>query len=248
MNNLIKGEFFKIRKNLNIKLYITIILISSIIFCGYFQICIQKNPQSFHNISGIRIFYSLLSSVVYQNFLYALIAAIFICKDFQNQTINKIFTFGYKRIEILLSKFFVYLIICIVTFYAFTLFSTIIFSLFHGFGEDLNTGFILILLKSILVNILGIITISSITFFISILSRKSILTIISPLIIFIIFMNIANVKSFIISNLLPFNLVIDALNNKVRLIDFIYLLISCIITTTLSLYLSNHHIKKLEFK
>ncbi|WP_368490930.1 ABC transporter permease [Clostridium sp. BJN0013] len=208
----------------------------------------QRKPESLNNISGSSILYLLLTAVAWENFLFAIVAAIFVCRDFENETINMTFTYGYSKIKVLLSKFLVYLVGSAAILYIFIFSSTIIFSILYGFEKDLNIYFILTILKSILVNMLGITAISSITFLISILTRNSVLTIISPFFILFVAICISNFNNPIISNLLPFNLVINAIINHVKFIDLFKLLILCLLTIIFCIYVSNLHLKRIEFK
>ncbi len=248
MKYLIKGEFFKLRKSKGVKLLLILILISSIIFCCYYKICMLKKTDISNNVTGSSIFYSLLAGVVYENFIASILAAIFISKDFENKTINMTFTYGYSKTKIILSKLIVYLLSSIIIIYIFILSSTILFSIFFTFGEKFTMYFLVISFKCIVANILGIITISSITFTIAILTRNSIFTIISPIIIFFIYMCIGAVHNPIVANLLPFDLVINALINHVNFIDVLKLIISCTLTVLICIYTSSYYFKKLEFK
>lgn len=100
----------------------------------------------------------------------------------------------------------------------------------------------------ILVNILGIVTVSTITFTIAMITRNSILTIISTIILMFIYMLISTSTNIVVVNLLPFNLVINALNNHVQFNDIVYLLISLVLTMSTTFYICNKFLNKKEFK
>lgn len=248
MNSLIKGEFFKLKKSRSFKLILIFSLLCSAIFYFYYLISIQKTHKDLNNFSGTSIFYLLLSGLVYENFFSSLIAASFVSKDFEKQTINLSFTYGYSRLNILISKLIVYIIATTLTLYLFIFSCTALFSISYGFGSELTLYCIFMMLKSLIINFLGILTLSTITFLIALITRNSIITIISPFIILLIYYCINISSNMIVSNLLPVNLVINAIINHVTFIDILKLIISFCFTSIFSISLCNIFIKKIDLK
>lgn len=248
MKNLIKGEFFKLKKSKGIKFTVLLTLISSILLFLYIELSLTRKSGEFTNLGGIDILHELLGANLWGNFLFALVAAIFIVRDFEKQTINITFTYGYKKLNILVSKFLVYSLASIVLWWEFIIISTLCFTVLHGFGVNLNMSTLLFLFKITFISILCSIATTSITFTIGIITRNSICTLISPIIICIIYNYISGINNPIISNLLPFDLLINVLGEFSTRNDVILSVCSSILTTVIMLLISNLYLRKKEFK
>jgi ABC-type transport system involved in multi-copper enzyme maturation permease subunit len=246
MKNLIKGEFFKLKKSKGVKAAILLVLIASIALCGYIELCKKLKPGDHIEAEGIAILFQLLSAIVYVNFLSFIMAVVLIVMDFEKQTINMTFTYGYSRFQILLAKFIIYSIGVVILEGIFIGALTLWCTILYGFGEKLNIIGTIHILKFILIDILCSIAIASITFIISIVTRSVILAIISPIAVLLLYSISVNIP--IICNLLPINLLRKFYENSGSSTDAILFIISSILAIIISIVLSNLYLRKKEFK
>lgn len=249
MNNLLKGELFKIKNSRVGKLLIFVPIIASILTFLYLFISTEANSKISNNtFTGIAIFYGLTSGILYETILSAILASSFVCSDFSNGTINLSLTYGYSRFKVLLSKLVVFLIANMFMNTLFIFITTTFCSVAYGFGEELSIYCIWLLIKNLFANCLGTITISTIIFFIAILCKHVIAVLVLPIFFFFIYALTTSFTDPVIPNLLPCNLVINAINNSCSFLDIIKILISCIVTSTICIYLSYIYIRKVDFK
>ncbi|WP_162267906.1 ABC transporter permease, partial [Clostridium botulinum] len=108
MSNLIRGEFYKLRKS---KYFIGIILLT--LFVSYFLLkhfyaTSVRNP-SLELQNGMYSIEYAFEYIPLTSFIFSLFAGEFVARDLKNN-ISKSFIYGYKRSEVILSKLIVFII------------------------------------------------------------------------------------------------------------------------------------------
>jgi hypothetical protein len=104
MSNLIRGEFYKLRKSRYFIWGIFLALVSAFFMISYCNDNIHKltgaNPQI---LSGMYSIYYPFTCIIFTSFIFSLLAGEFIAKDLKNN-ISKSFIYGYKRSEVILTR------------------------------------------------------------------------------------------------------------------------------------------------
>ncbi|GAA0076100.1 hypothetical protein UT300005_04780 [Clostridium sp. CTA-5] len=188
MNNLIRGEFYKLIKS---KYFIWMIILSLVF--GFFLMCqwdtdVQR-LQEVHQerMNGLYAITYALQYIISTIFIIALIAGEFIAKDFKNSNISKSFSYGYSRSKVILSKLIVFIIFCLFLELIYILVLVGYVSYNSGFCNVLNLNTILYLFRISSVGVMYILSIICIIGMIAIITKSNLYTIISPILLFIIF-------------------------------------------------------------
>ena len=110
MSNLIRGEFYKLRKSRYFIGLIFLSLVAAFFMMSYYDDNVNRltgtNPEV---ASGMYSIYYPFTCIIFTSFIFSLFAGEFIAKDLKNN-INKSFSYGYKRSKIILSKLIVFII------------------------------------------------------------------------------------------------------------------------------------------
>lgn len=153
MSNLIKGEFYKLRKS---KYFIGMIILS-IISSFYFVFSWfndMTNRGQLGSVNGLdSISYSPMF-IVYSSFLFALLGGEFISKDLKNGSISKSFSYGCKRNQVILSKLIVFILFSLFLEAIYTIILVTYVSINYSFCEGFNLSNILYLVISIVSGIM----------------------------------------------------------------------------------------------
>ncbi|WP_411168454.1 ABC transporter permease [Clostridium sp. MB05] len=181
MSNLIRGEFYKLRKS---KYFIGIIflpLVASFFLIRDFdskaQILRDVHPELVNGMYSINCAFQY---ILFSSFFFALFAGEFIAKDLKNN-MSKSFIYGYKRSEIILSKLIVFIISSLFLELIYTTILVIYASVNYGFCEALNYSTILFLIRMIVIGIMYNLATISIVAMIAIVTKNSLCTVVSPI-------------------------------------------------------------------
>lgn len=184
MSNLIRGEFYKLRKS---KYYIGMILLS--ILASFFLIIVWDKyaQQAVHHdlVNGTYSISYAFQFILYSSFLFALFGGEFIAKDFNDSNISKSFSYGYRRSQVILSKLIVFIITSLFLEIIYTTILVIYSSLNYGFCEVLNLSTILYLIRVIVIGIMYSAATICIIAMIAIITKSTFCTFVSPVILFL---------------------------------------------------------------
>jgi len=194
MSNLIRGEFYKLRKS---KYFIGMIFLA-LVASFFMMIVFDSDAQNLRGthpelINGMYSLEYAFQYIIYTGFIFALFAGEFIAKDLKNN-MSKSFIYGYKRSEVILSKLIVFIIFSLFLELIYTTILVIYASVSYGFCEALNYNTILFLIRIIVIGIMYNVATISIVAMIAIVTKNNLCTVVSP-ILFIL--------SFFVSNLKP---------------------------------------------
>lgn len=188
MCNLIRGEFYKLRKS---KYFVGMIILAIIV--GFLLVILWENDREMNSsyqstiLNGAYALTEAFCGIMIGNFLFALLASGFIVKDFKSGNISKSFIYGYKRNQILLSKIAVFMIFSLILeiIYIVTLVAYV--SLKYGFCEVLTANIILDLIRVIIFGIMYNLATISIIIMTAIITKSNFCTIVSPAILLMTF-------------------------------------------------------------
>ncbi len=140
MFNLIKCEFFKLRKSMAfyILLGTTILLaiigtVVSIVMAGNIT-----NTSIKSSLYGINVLISALSDTSLIMILGSILAGIFICSDFENRTFQGAISSGNGRGRVLLSKVIAYFVALSILTIPYPAVFSVGMTIFNGFGAPIN--------------------------------------------------------------------------------------------------------------
>ena len=188
MSNLIRGEFYKLRKS---KYFIGTIILAVIV--GVLLVILWEKDREMNPgyqgviLNGAYALTDAFCGIMFTNFLFGLLASVFIVKDFKSSIISKSFIYGYKRNQVLLSKIIVFLIFSLLLEMTYIVVLVTYVSIKHGFCEVSNLNIILVLIRVIVLGIMYNLATISIILMTAIITKNNFCTIISPFILFITF-------------------------------------------------------------
>lgn len=185
MSNLIRSEFYKLRKS---KYFIVMLPLSILIgLCLIWMWDSDVNhwkSTAPNNINGV---YSIVYSFGWNmltSFIFALLAIGTIVKDFKTSNVINCFCCGYSRRKVILSKLVAFTLFSLFLELIYTMFLVIYASLSYGFWGSLDINY-LYLTRIIVIYILCSSSSTSIIAMIAIVSRSNLITIVSPIILMI---------------------------------------------------------------
>ncbi|OSA99454.1 UNVERIFIED_ORG: ABC transporter permease [Clostridium botulinum] len=188
MNNLIRGEFYKLIKS---KYSIAMIMLSLIF--GLFLMCQwdtdAERLQNVHKeiMNGLyAVSYAFQYSIA-TSILFSILAGEFIAKDFKNSNMSKSLGYGYSRSKVILSKLIVFTIFCLFLEFIYISILVIYVSSNNGFCELLTQNTILYLVRIAIIGVLYILATICIIVMIAIITKSNFYTIILPIFLFISF-------------------------------------------------------------
>ena len=167
MKNILKFEFHKLFRQKSFYICSVIMIIFSILGILITKSLVENNPEQFTGtLSGLN---SILTAITSANFVMisGIFIAIFVCTDYDNQTIKNIYSRGFSKTKVYVSKLIVCLCSVIIMF-AITLGVSYIYGA-STFGNELGNGNYLAL---ILGQIPLVIAYSTFVFAISSIFRK----------------------------------------------------------------------------
>ncbi|OOM16070.1 ABC transporter permease [Clostridium saccharobutylicum] len=185
MNNLIRGEFYKLRKS---KYFIGMMIVAVIV--GVLLICQweHEGKNQFPVANGVNSISYTFFLIIFISCVFALLAGGFIVNDFKNGNINKNFSYGYRRNKIILSKLIVFIIFSLIIELIYTTILVIYVSVNYGFCEVLDLSTFLYLTRIISIGIIYNLATICIIAMIAIITKSIFCTFVSPVVLFIIFL------------------------------------------------------------
>ncbi|EJO5347254.1 ABC transporter permease [Clostridium botulinum] len=250
MSNLIRGEFYKLRKS---KYFIGIILLT--LFVSYFLLkkfystaASVRNPSSELQNGMYSIEYAF-ECIWGTSFIFSLFAGEFIAKDLK-ENMSKSFIYGYKRSKVILSKLIVFIISFLFLELIYITILVVHTSIVYGFCKTLNYSTILYLIRIIVIGIMYNVATMSIVFMIAILTRSNVCTVISP-ILFMLAISLLDYNSIIksiISFIIPFIDGMKALARFAPKSDIIIAISSSIVMFTIITLVSLLYVKYKDIK
>lgn len=184
MSNLIRGEFYKLRKS---RYFIGMIFMAIVV--SFFLITIwDKDIQRLQKVhsnflmNGVSSIQYGFEYIIYTSFIFALLGGEFIAQDFKNNNISKSFSYGYTRGKVIISKLIVFIIACLFLEIIYTTILVIYVSINHGFCEVLNLSTILYLTRVIIVGIMYSAATICIIAMIAMITKSALCTFVSPVI------------------------------------------------------------------
>jgi|GEM_PF-1562996 len=195
MSNLIRGEFYKLRKS---KYFIGMIFLA-LVASFFMMIGFDSDAQNLRGahpelVNGMYSMKYAFQYILFTSFIFALFAGEFIAKDLKNN-MSKSFIYGYKRSEVILSKLIVYIISSLFLELIYTTILAIYASVNYGFCEALNYNTILFLIRIIVIGIMYNVATISIVAMIAVVTKSNFCTVVSPVLLFILSFFISNLKS-----------------------------------------------------
>ena len=145
MSNLIRGEFYKLRKSKYlIEIMIFLTMVSSYFYILICNSDIVKN-ENYDYINGVSYIPYASIFIIFSSFIFALLGGEFIAKDFKSGNISRMFGYGYRKEQVVLSKLIVFILFCLLLEVIYTLILVIYVSVNYNFCEGINSNNILYL-------------------------------------------------------------------------------------------------------
>lgn len=248
MNNLIRGEFYKLRKSRYFIGMIFLSLVSAFLMMTYYDDNIHRltgaNPEI---ASGMYSIYYPFTCIIFTSFIFSLLAGEFIAKDLKNN-ISKSFIYGYKRSEVVLSKLIIFIL--------FSLFIELIYTVIlvcyadKAYWFDYNIENILALIRIIGIGILYNVATISVAAMIAVITKNNLITVISPImfIVLIPILALHNFISIIVAYLCPIVAGEAAIARFAPTFDIILGIVSSILTLIITIGGSLLYVKHEDIK
>lgn len=250
MSNLIRGEFYKLRKGKYFIGMIFLALVASFFLMRGFDLDVQSlrgtHPELVNGMYSINYAFQYIP---FTSFIFALFAGEFIAKDLKNN-MSKSFIYGYKRSEVILSKLIVFIISSLFIELIYTTIIVIYASVNYGFCEALNYNTILFLSRIIVIGIMYNVATISIVAMIAIVTKSNLCTVVLP-ILFMLLSWVAGFKSLIstiVAYACPFIVARGALSQFAPKSYIIIGIISSIVTFIITIVVSRLYVKREDIK
>jgi ABC-type transport system involved in multi-copper enzyme maturation permease subunit len=250
MSNLIRGEFYKLRKS---KYFIGMIFLalgaSFFLIRGFDLDAERLRGTHIELVNGMYSIDYAFQYILFTSFIFALFAGEFIAKDLKNN-MSKSFIYGYKRSEVILSKLIVFIISSLFLELIYTTILVIYTSVNYGFFEALDYNTILFLIRIIVIGIMYNIATISIVAMIAIVTKSNLCTVVSP-ILFILSVFVSDLKSpisTIVACVCPFIVGRGAITQFAPKSDIIIGIISSIVTFIITIAVSLLYVKREDIK
>lgn len=250
MSNLIRGEFYKLRKSKYFIGMIFLALVASFFLMRGFDSDVQS-LRSVHPelVNGMYSIDYAFQYILFTSFIFALFAGEFIAKDLKNN-MSKSFIYGYKRSEVILSKLIVFIISSLFLELIYTTILVIYASINYGFCEALNYNTILFLIRIIIIGIMYNVATISIVAMIAIVTKNNLCTVVSP-VLFILSFFISGLElpiSTIVAYACPFIIGQGAMAKFAPKSYIIIGIISSIVTFIITIVVSLLYVKHEDIK
>lgn len=189
MSNLIKGEWYKLRKS---KYFFGLIFLAVIFGLLLTEMWIRDreiNP-TFNNVikNGVMSMGYAYERISMGSFLFALFGGMFIVNDFNNRNFSRSFSYGFKRSKLILSRLIVFILFSLFLELIYTTVLVIYASNKYGFYKNIDLNFTLNLFAGIVSLIVFSIATISIIAMVAIITRSFFITLVVPIIFLISFM------------------------------------------------------------
>ncbi len=251
MSNLIRGEFYKLRKSKYFIGMIFLALVASFFLMRGFDSDVQSlrgaHPEIVNGMYSINYAFEY---ILFTSFIFALFAGEFIAKDLKNN-MSKSFIYGYKRSKVILSKLIVFIISSLFLELIYTTILVIYASINYGFCEALNYNTILFLIRIIVIGIMCNVATISIVAMIAIVTKNNLCTVVSPILFFILLFFVSNLKppiSTMVAYVCPFIIGEGAMAQFAPKSYIIIGIISSIVTFIITVVVSLLYIKHEDIK
>ncbi|NEZ70785.1 ABC transporter permease [Clostridium botulinum] len=250
MSNLIRGEFYKLRKS---KYFIGIIfltlIISYFLLRRFYAIVTSVGNPYFELANGMYSIEYAFECIPLTSFIFSLFAGEFVAKDLKNN-ISKSFIYGYKRSKVILSKLIVFIISFLFLELIYITILVIHTSIAYGFYKVLNYSTILYLIRLVVIGIMYNVATMSIVFMIAIITKSNVCTVISPILFMLAFqaLDFKPPISTIVSFVFPFIVGGRALARFAPKLDIIIAIISSVVIFTITTLISLSYVKHKDIK
>lgn len=196
MNNLIRGEFYKLRKRKYFIGMLILWLLFALIFSSFILNDANMNSDYFKELSGINAIVRFLGSQSLIYVLYAVFAGAFIAKDMEDSTLFNSFTYGYNRNKVIFSKVIVYILVSLICEVITMIIIGIVFSAMYGFINISEINIPMYILRIIFIGLLSCISTLLISATVAIVTKNIIITFVSPIIIvFTMFLHVNTLRT-----------------------------------------------------
>jgi ABC-type transport system involved in multi-copper enzyme maturation permease subunit len=184
MSNLIRGEWYKLRKSRYFFGMIFLAVIFGIFLTEMWIEDREMNP-TFNDVikNGAMSIQYAYERISMGSFLFALFGGMFIVNDFNNRNFGRSFSYGFRRSKLILSKLIVYILFSLFLELIYTTVLVIYASNKYGFCEKINANFILYLFSVVVSLILFSIATISIIAAVAVITRSFFITLVLPIII-----------------------------------------------------------------
>lgn len=191
MYNLLRCELFKLRKSRSFLLILGLVVAYSVVMSILTYSSVQYGSGS-EAVQGIDMYFEQLSNYLLIAVAGSLIATTYVCRDFDNKTIQDSIACGCSRSSIILSKSMVYFLTVSVITLIVPIISSAVISTAYGFGMQFSTASILKLAAITLTTAFAYSACLSPCIPLSFLSRKPVVVLAGG--IFILFLGISFLK------------------------------------------------------
>ncbi|MBW9148162.1 ABC transporter permease [Clostridium sp. CM028] len=248
MSNLIRGEFYKLRKSRYFVGMIFMAIVASFFLITVWDKDIQRLQKVHPNflMNGAYSIEYAFEYIIYTSFIFALLGGEFIAKDFKNNNISKSFSYGYTRSKVILSKLIVFIIACLFLEIIYTTILVVYVSINHGFCEVLNLSTILYLTRVIIVGIMYNAATICIIAMIAMITKSALCTFVSPVIFFLsLQLSFSNIGTYI---LLPYVAGRGAISRFAPKEEIIIGIISSLLTFIITIGVSMLYVRREDIK
>lgn len=248
MRNLIRGEFYKLRKSRYFIGMIFLALVSASFMMIHYEDNIHRLTEANSEItSGMYLIYYPFTCIIFTSFMFSLFAGEFIAKDLKNN-ISKSFIYGYKRSEVILSKLAVFIIFSLFIELIYTVIS--VYCADKAYWFDYNIENILVLIRIISIGTLYNVATISIVTMIAIITKNRLVTVCSPILFLLSILIFVN-KSFlsiIVAYIFPFIIGEAAIARFAPASDIIIGIVSSVLTLIITIGVSLIYVKREDIK
>lgn len=191
MYNLLKCELFKLRKSRSFLLILGLVTIYSVVMSILTYSSVQYGNGS-EVVQGIDMYFEQLSNYLLIAVAGSLIATTYVCRDFDNKTIQDSIACGCSRYAVILSKSLVYFLTIFIITLIIPIISSAVISTAYGFGIQFSITSVLKLAAITLTTSFVYSACLSPCILLSFLSRKPVVVLAGG--IFILFLGISFLK------------------------------------------------------
>jgi len=145
MSNLIRGELYKLKKS---KYLIETTIFLTMISAYFYIIICNKDivrSENYDYINGVSYIPHSSLFIIFSSFIFALLGGEFIANDFKSGNISRMFGYGYRKEQVVLSKLMVFILFSLLLEVIYTSILVIYVSINYSFCEGINSNNILYL-------------------------------------------------------------------------------------------------------
>lgn len=249
MSNLIRGEFYKLIKSKYLAGMILLAIGAGLLLIVEFE---HEGKRMFGEINIANMVAFTMAVIILSSFIFSILSVAFIVDDFNNGGINRSFSYGFNRSKVILSKLIVFMLFSLVLILIYTTILFIYVSYNYGLSDVINLNTILYLARIISIGLMYNLATVSIIFMVATITRSSICTLFTAILIFFTFIIGMNPYTYpFISELaffLPYCAGRTAMNVFSRKIDITLSIASSIITLIITIGGSLLYVKHKDIK